>query len=246
MKSKKVWLVILLIIIAIAVYLNRSYAYFYAYFGKYNLQRPTQEQNFYMPDNQNIQYSYVALGDSLTAGVGASTSSEAFPNLLLEKLATKNGPTQLLNLAVPGATTKDVLDGQIKTAIDFKPDLITLLIGINDMHNHVSISDFQENYENILNQLTGQFPKPKVIVINLPFIGSNLLLPPYGLYFDNQTQKYNKVIKSLADKYQVTYFDLYSQTKDQFKKDKNLYSQDLFHPSGAGYKVWSDLLTPSL
>ena len=87
MGSKKIWLsaTIIILIAAGAIYLNRSYAYFYDYFGKYNLKAPTMEKTFYAPSDQNIQYSYVALGDSLTAGVGATTSSESFPNLLFSE-----------------------------------------------------------------------------------------------------------------------------------------------------------------
>lgn len=251
MKSKNLIISILAILIVLTggfIYLNRSYAYFYNYFGKYNLQPSTSEKIFFMPTDhseQNIEYSYVAMGDSLTAGVGASTSAETYPYLLTQKMFTKYGPTELLNLAVSGAETKDVLLNQVSSAVAFRPDVITLLIGINDMHNRVSLVDFEKRYDEILNQLIAK-PSPKIIVMSLPYLGSHISLFPYNVYFDSQTVKYNKIIKILADKYQVNYFDLYSATKADFQKNKSFYSLDLFHPSSAGYSLWVEKLSSAI
>ncbi len=86
---------------------------------------------------------YIALGDSLSAGYGASSASTTFVELVHAGL----GPgMELMNLDVPGATSTDLLnDGQLDRAVaeiagrdgDADPDndvqLITLEIGGNDL-----------------------------------------------------------------------------------------------------------------
>jgi lysophospholipase L1-like esterase len=68
--------------------------------------------------------TFVAMGDSFTAGTGA-LPGEAWP----ERLAAGLGPrVQLHNLAVHGAMSADVLV-QLPEALDLEPELVTVVCG---------------------------------------------------------------------------------------------------------------------
>ena len=54
---------------------------------------------------------YVAMGDSLAAGAGASETPNDYVNLLYQHELTRYPSLQLLNLSCSGATTTDVLSG---------------------------------------------------------------------------------------------------------------------------------------
>jgi lysophospholipase L1-like esterase len=244
MKQPKRLAIYLIIAIAVFLYLNRSYAYIYNHIDNMNLTSPGTQQSysFKNPSLQADMIKYVALGDSLTAGVGSNDYQKTFPYLLAMKLMEKNDVT-LTNLGGPGAKTKDVITDQIDKAAALNPDYLTLLIGTNDIHGLVSAKEFQTNFQTIIDQLTAK-TKAKIIVINIPYLGAgNLILPPYDSYFDNKTKQFNQIIKKIADQKSLCYIDLYGQSKKSFAQNQKLYySSDLFHPSAQGYQLWSEII----
>ncbi|MFA6995380.1 MAG: SGNH/GDSL hydrolase family protein [Patescibacteria group bacterium] len=185
---------------------------------------------------------YVALGDSLTAGVGLSNYNDSFPYLLARRFGKSDQAVTLKDRATPGTKTEDLLDKLLPLAIKDGPDIVTVLIGINDIHGIISADNFKNNYDRILSRLTKE-TSAKIYVINLPFIGADtLVLPPYNYLLDARTKEFNKIIKQLANKYSVSYIDLYTPTVALFKTSGAHYSVDLFHPSATGYKIWADII----
>jgi lysophospholipase L1-like esterase len=240
---KKVTLFIILLILAtFSVYLNRSYAYIYDEIGNGNLKAPAKNQTNMIGENINNQdLTYVALGDSLTAGAGTESYKESYPYILSEKLSGKNNVI-LKNRSELGYKSIDVKNVFLPLAVKDNPAIVTLFVGVNDVHNNISKEEFAKNYEDILKSLATE-TKAKIYAINLPFIGaSNLILPPYNLYFDFKTKELNEVIKNLSQKYNTVYIDLYSPTKEKFAKSNSYYSKDLFHPSAKGYALWANII----
>ncbi len=235
---------VVLVVIAAVTYINRSYAYIYNHIDKIALKTPDLDRSYLVTNNKTASSSlvYVALGDSLTSGVGADNYQESYPYLLAQYFAGNDYQVTLKDRAVPGAKTKDLLAGLLPGAIKDSPDIVTLLIGVNDVHGDISQEDFRERYDNILKRLTTE-TKAKIYVINIPMIGANnLLLPPYNYLFDLRTKQYNKIIQELAVKYNLQYIDLYTPTKDLFSSNGSHYAADFFHPSAQGYKIWADLI----
>lgn len=239
-------LIILLFITIIGAYLNRAYAYIYNEIGNANLKAPDKNQTYMIGENENNKnLIYTALGDSLTAGAGTKQPKESYPALIAEKLLAKNNVI-LINRSELGYKSEDVKNVFLPLAITDNPTIVTLFVGVNDIHNNISKEDFSKNYEEILLKLTTE-TKAKIYAINLPFIGSaNLILPPWNYYFDAKTKELNEVIKNLATKYNITYIDLYSPTKEEFVKSNSYYSKDLFHPSAKGYAFWANIIYANL
>ncbi len=247
-RSAGIALIIIIVGLTLGIYFNRSYSYIYKHIDKIGLTSPDRDLNYLVKNNEVASSSlvYVALGDSLTAGVGATEYSESYPYLLAQYFAGNDYQIILKDRAVPGAKTSDLLGSLLPAAIRDKPDLVTVLIGVNDVHGQVSQSDFRANYETILNRLSTE-TKAKIVAVNIPYLGAdNLLLPPYNYLFDFRTREFNKIIAALAVKYQVKEIDLYTQTAALFKTGGSHYATDFFHPSVQGYKIWADLIYADL
>ncbi|MGW5639452.1 SGNH/GDSL hydrolase family protein, partial [Streptomyces sp. NPDC003832] len=75
---------------------------------------------------------FVALGDSLSEGVGDPVGDawRGWAALLAGGLA--DGPVAFTNLAVSGAQTRDVLERQLPAALALRPDVVSVLVGVND------------------------------------------------------------------------------------------------------------------
>src|SRR6476469_1871327 len=81
---------------------------------------------------------WVALGDSMTQGIGASAPDRGWVGQLSERLVARGWDHRLVNLGVNGARVEDVLDRQLPTlealAADGGPAaLVTVVIGSNDI-----------------------------------------------------------------------------------------------------------------
>lgn len=223
------------------LYMYLSYAHIYHKIGNAHLVFPHVEQLYTIGNSSGgAPETYVSLGDSLTAGVGVDSYTESYPYTLAEKLAVTS-KIHLRNFAYPGAKTRDVIAG-LPAALEAKPDIVTLLIGTNDIHDKISAAQFETNYRLILDELT-QKTKADIYAVSIPFIGSRtLLLPPYNYYFDYRTAELNDVIQRVAAEYKIPYVDIATPTRALFKADGPLYAADSFHPSAAGYQLWSDIL----
>ncbi len=219
--------------------LNRSYAGIYNNIGQANLVNPNLQNNYILGNSKAI-LKYAALGDSLTAGVGADSYQKTYPYILAEHLLNQ-APVSLTILAHPGSTSQSVLDSQVQPAINLKPNLVTILIGTNDIHNFVSTQDYEKNYIEIVEKLksTGA----NIILINIPYTGSpDSVKFPYNFYFNAKTKQFNQIIQTISQKEQVKLIDIYTPTYQLMSSSNDYYSPDLFHPSSKGYILWGQII----
>jgi len=93
---------------------------------------------------------YLALGDSYTIGTGLADQSENFPAQLGRRLGEATGTdVTVVNLGVNGYTTADLIREELPVARASAPDLVTVLIGANDL---VQGSD-EESYRRHLREI---------------------------------------------------------------------------------------------
>lgn len=225
-------------IIAAWCYIFLANAYIYHRIHAGNLSYPDTEHTYTLR-GPGPEKTYVALGDSLTAGIGVASYTESFPHRLAEQLASTQR-VRLEVMATPGLRSGGLLSEYVTTAIAAKPDIITVLIGTNDIHGRVSARDFEANYRVILEKLGTT--DAKIYTVSIPYIGSRtLIFPPMNFYFDWKTRQFNGIIERLASEYKVTYIDIAEPTRRELKSD-TMYSNDSFHPNATGYARWANLI----
>src|SRR5256885_14523304 len=79
-----------------------------------------------------IPERFLALGDSFTIGTG-TTPGRSFPAVLVGIWRDRGARVDLSNPAVNGYTTDDLITEELPVVASFGPDLVTVLIGANDI-----------------------------------------------------------------------------------------------------------------
>ena len=249
MKKRKIKIYILIILIVIAiVILNRSYAYIYDYIGQNDLKNPNSANSYQIKADgySTSSLKMVAIGDSLSAGVGCTDYHYSFTYQLGQKIAQEKHQTvEFYNYASPGARSQDLINSQIFNAVNDNPDIISVFVGVNDIHGIIPARKFKSNLDDIISYLQNN-TKSQIILLNIPYIGSNeLIWWPFDWYFGLRTMQYNQIIKGICQKHNIKCVDLYKINKN-IKKINNFYSEDKFHPSCAGYLNWSNDIYDSI
>ena len=187
---------------------------------------------------------YVALGDSTGAGIGARDGG--YVVRLHKKILERRPDSKLVNLCVSGATTDDVLRGQLDRGLAANPDLVTLGIGINDIGHGLTLEQFSKNYEEILSTLK-QKTQAAIIVTNLPDISGAPRIPgSMRAQYQQQIAQYSRTLEEIATRHGVTVFDVYAITTRELGSHPEYFSADGFHPSDAGYELWAEEMWPTL
>ena len=108
------------------------------------------------------------VGDSITAGAG-TTSGNSYPQQLGKMLGDK---WEVRNFGVSGATLLNAGDkpyqktGPFKQAVDYKADVIIIMLGTNDTkaQNWKSIDAFPADYKDLVVKLTAPDTKPHFFI----------------------------------------------------------------------------------
>ena len=158
---------------------------------------------------------WVAFGDSLTAGSGASGGND-FPTLLSQKIGRK-----ILNKGVPGETTENAL-GHVDEIIRLQPRVVLLCFGGNDGLQQLPMDKTFANLSTIIDRLqeSGSF----VILI--------------GIRSASVRDRYAKSFETLASKKHVLYAP---NILSGVLGTPNLMS-DYVHPNDDGYKAVAERL----
>ena len=186
--------------------------------------------------------NYLALGDSTGIGVGARNGG--YVERIFKRILAERPDAKLTNLCVSGATTSDVLQGQLDRGVAIKPNLVTLGIGINDIGHGVSLEAFAQNFETILRRLRNE-TQSRIVVTNIPDISSAPRIPEFARReYQQLIVTFNERLEAIAASHEVTVFDVRKVTHEQLPSHPEFFSSDGFHPSDAGYELWAKEMWP--
>jgi lysophospholipase L1-like esterase len=194
---------------------------------------------------QSAPIIYTALGDSTGVGVG-SKEGAGYVARLFERIKSAHPQSRLTNLCVSGATTDDVLRVQLQPAINSRPTLVTLGIGINDIGHGQTVERFARNYEEIIKGLKGE-TSARLVVTNIPDISFAPVVPEYARdETRRRIQAFNEKIEGIARQYGLLVVDTYSETSKIIPSHPEFFSEDGFHPSDVGYEKWAETMWPQV
>jgi len=202
--------------------------------------------NPYPKQNMNA-IRYAAIGDSYTIGESVK-EEERFPNLLVRDLKTEGISLEIVvNPAVTGWTTKDLIDKELPLYFSSKPEFATLCIGVNDWVQEVSAEDYRSNLQYILDQmLSALSSKDRLLIVNIPDFGITPEGPKYSKGRDISTglAHFNTIIDDEAQKRGLKVVDVFDVSKGM-EKDPALVAEDGLHPSAKEYELWERLIFPA-
>ena len=196
-----------------------------------------------LPADRAAEVVYVALGDSTVEGVGATTAGNNYVGRLDARLRDRYPRARTVNLGVAGATSYDVLDGQLERAVALKPHLVTLSIGPNDITAKVPVNIYAENLEAILGRVAAG--TQAVVVVNLL---PDLAVTPRFRNRDSAplvgrlSAQFNDVVGRVAKRHGALVVDLYEASRREVPGHPELLAADGYHPSDLGYARWAELM----
>jgi acyl-CoA thioesterase-1 len=163
----------------------------------------------------------VALGDSLTAGLGLPANA-AFPARLERALAQKGVAAEVVNAGVSGDTTADGL-ARLDWSVPDDADAVILELGANDALRGIDPAQTRANLDAILKRLTAR---------RLLVLLAGMRAPPnMGAEY---TKAFDAIYPDLAAAYGVIFYPFFL---DGVAADRALNQGDGLHPSAAGVGV---------
>ncbi|MCK3904306.1 SGNH/GDSL hydrolase family protein [Streptococcus suis] len=220
----------------------------------------------------NRKYRYLALGDSLTEGVGDVTGQGGFVPLLAQSLVNEYGyEVDVQNFGVSGNTSKQILkrmkeNEELQQALK-EADLLTLTVGGNDLRkvivsnlSNLKLSTFDKpareygrNLEKIVKRARQENADLPIYILGIynPFYLSFPELTEMQTVVDKWNQTTNQITEKYKDVYFVEINDLlYKGLEGEMGLSQSssastnnlLYEDDHFHPNNTGYEIMKKAL----
>jgi acyl-CoA thioesterase-1 len=186
---------------------------------------------------------YVALGDSYTIGTSV-TEAERFPNQLVARLPELE---LVANLGVNGFTSRDLIEVELPKLPALRPDVVTVLIGVNDVVQGVSASTYRDNLVRILPALVAVVGAERIVVVTIP---DYTVTPQGGAFGDPARQaaairEFNQLMTQLATANGIRVVDIHDISLEA-GTDRSLVASDGLHPSGTQYGRWVERIAPAM
>ena len=176
--------------------------------------------------------SYVALGDSFTAGTGCAPG-EGWADRLAAALA--DGPDFAYeNLARHGATSADVR-GQVGRALQLEPDLVTVVCGTNDLlYGRLDPLAYSRNFSAILGSLKRALPTVRIVTATAPEQWDFLSLGPRTrARLEAALVRMNHATRALAAAHDAAVLDVAGHPGLSLAEN---FDGDGLHPSPLGHR----------
>ncbi len=172
----------------------------------------------------------LALGDSLTAGLGLE-QADSFPAQLQRVLRAKGYHVRVINAGVSGDTTRDGL-ARLNWVLAAKPDAVIVELGANDALRGVDPALTRANLDKILHTLRQR---------GLPVLLAGMLAPPNmgKAYAD----KFDPIYPALAIKYGTVFYPFFL---DGVATRATLNQSDGMHPNARGVEVVVQHILPAV
>jgi acyl-CoA thioesterase-1 len=172
----------------------------------------------------------VALGDSLTAGLGLS-QDEAYPALLQRKVNEKGYPHEVINAGVSGDTSADGLR-RVNWALEGNVRLVILALGGNDGLRGLPPAQMKSNLQGIIHRVRQR---------GIPLLLVGMEAPPN--YGEDYANAYRQVFRDLARENTLPFVPF---LLDGVAGVPRLNQADSIHPSSAGAARIADHLWPEV
>ena len=182
-------------------------------------------------------------GDSVTdAGRDRSNPSdmgEGYPRYASAMLqdAFPDTEFEFVNLGISGNRTEHLVARLEADLLEIRPDVVSILIGINDVWHHhafefVETTDeqFERNYRTVLDAVKAR-TSARILLIQ-PFLLESV--DPAKQVLCEELARKQAIVKRLADEYADAYLPLDEVLHTRTEEEPSYYSADGVHPTPDG------------
>ena len=185
---------------------------------------------------------FVALGDSYTIGTSVA-EGERWPDQLVARVPQ----LELVgNAAVNGYTSADLIENELPLLDRWSPELVSVLVGVNDVAQGVSDWQYAGNVGLILDELLTRLLPLRILWLATP----DFTVMPNGEAFGDPIQqsdvivRYNAIVREACEGRGVRFVPEIFEISQEAQVDRSLVADDGLHPSGEQYRRWVDVIEP--
>jgi lysophospholipase L1-like esterase len=187
-------------------------------------------------------------GDSITDG---NRGRNADPNHILGHgyvfiIAARHGAAfpqsklEFINRGVSGNTVLDLENRWQKDSLDLKPDVLSILIGVNDSGRHVPLDRFERVYDKLLTDAKATNPHIKLVLCE-PFVVNHRATTPRSGCPNADVVKRQEIVARLAAKHGAALVHFQKALDAACKRAlASHWIWDDIHPTYSGHQVLAD------
>lgn len=192
--------------------------------------------------SEEMDYSFLALGDSYTIGEGVEVE-ESWPFQLTHRLRERGykvAPPRII--ARTGWTSRDLIrniDEELDVHRDF--NLVSILIGVNNQYQGKPRTEFEEDLREIFRKAISHSKTRErgVFALSIP----DYSVTPFGE--DNaevitaEIDRFNDTVRRIAEEFEVDFYNITPSSREALTS-RELIAADSLHPSALMYRFWVD------
>lgn len=183
------------------------------------------------------------LGDSYSNGEAVGVE-RAWPTVMAASLTRSGLPTRVVaNPSVTGATTAEMLNVGLPPIRGSRPDVMTVMLGVNDQVQGHTPTQFAADADRALRaaiEITGS--SRRVVVVDIPDYSVSPAAAGLGdpSAISRQIDGFNRVIRRLADRRNVRLVSIVDISR---RLGADGIASDGLHPSAAQLAEWAARIT---
>jgi len=187
---------------------------------------------------------WVFAGDSITQGAKHTKGIRSYSEVFTERVRWEMGRPRdfIINTAVSGNTSTDVINDFDWRVAYFKPNVVSLMIGTNDaaINKNISVETFEKNIEKLIEKIREAGAVPLLQTPN-PIVSA--LAKERA-----QLPAYVKVLRKVAEQHKVVLIDhyLYWEEAARHSKIYDTWLNDPLHPNGVGHLQMAQMIFKAL
>ncbi len=191
---------------------------------------------------------YLFQGDSITdAGRGnredLRETGQGYVRLLEAELTYADAEAEVLNGGISGNRVTDLLARWKKDCLNVRPDVLTILIGVNDVWheldfgNGVSDELYEEVYRLLLRQTVEQLPDCRIVLMGA-YVTHGTATDGEWETFEREVGQKSRIAGKLAEEFGTAFVDLqreFDRAEKHFGAEH--WTRDGVHPTAAGHRL---------
>ena len=192
----------------------------------------------HLKNSGSAPFTWVFYGDSITHGAAHTRGFRSFPEIFAERIRYEMRffHDVVINTGISGETAVDLLneahyDWRVRR---FKPDVVFILIGINDIVKLKNAEQYRANLQELVRRVRADGAVPV-----LQTYGTILQVPEDGNYMLRweKLPEYNQIIRQTAADGSVIMIDHEKHWQENASDEKTLRSWlgEAIHPGGKGH-----------
>lgn len=187
-----------------------------------------------------MDYSFLALGDSYTIGEGVAVE-DRWPVQLVKQLREsgyKVAPPKII--AQTGWTSRNLFMAMEKELnYTRKFDLVSILIGVNDQYQGKTKREYEEDLREVF-RLALNYSKTRergVFALSIPDYGVTPFAGENAEEISAEIAEFNEIFKRVAEENGVAFYNITPISREA-ARDPSLLVEDELHPSRTMYRYW--------